>query len=99
MAATSPSKENVQILLSNANAAAVLSELGLSEEDSCPPPKSTTKPTRRPSSSTHKVFTSGMTKTINLYALCMYLFRAEPPLVIPRSRHYDAEKVRVCLIH
>ena len=61
LTATSPSKENTQISLLNVNAATVLSELGLSEEDSCPPPKSATKPTRRPSSSTHKVFNYGMT--------------------------------------
>lgn len=53
---TTSSKENTQIPLLNANAAAVLSELGLSEEDGYPAQKSTVKPTKRPSLNAPKVF-------------------------------------------
>lgn len=60
MTNTSPSKESAQMPLLNANAAAVLSELGLSEEDSShPAPKSTLKPTKRPSVGATKPFNPG----------------------------------------
>ena len=61
MTGSSPSKENTRIPLLNANAVTVLSELGLSEEDSHPAPKSTTKPTKRPLTGVSKVFNPGKT--------------------------------------
>lgn len=61
---SSPSKESTQIPLLNANAAAVLSELGLSE-DGHPPPKSSVRAKRPPSLGTQqnapRVFNPGKT--------------------------------------
>ena len=71
---SSPSKESTQIPLLNANAATVLSELGLSEEDNRPPPKSIAKPKKPSSHSASKVFNLGKAKMIpilvNVY-VCM----------------------------
>jgi len=59
MTDSSPSKENAQIPLLNANAATVLSELGLSKEDDHQAPKPIVKPTKRPLTGVSKVFNPG----------------------------------------
>ena len=70
---SSPSKESTQVPLINANAATVLSELGLSEEDNHLPPKSIVKPKKLPSQSASKVFNLGKAKIpmlLNVF-MCM----------------------------
>ena len=86
--------------LLNANAAAVLSELGLSEEDGHPLPKSTVKPKKPPSLGTQqsapRVFNPGKTNKEPFWYALFYIpfLNIEAPF-ISRTRHYDAEKVRV----
>lgn len=53
---SSSSKDSIQRPLLNANAATVLSEIGLSEEDNHPAP---IKPTKRPSVGATKTFNPG----------------------------------------
>ena len=74
---SSPSKESKQMLLLNANAAAVLSELGLSEEDGHPPPRSSVKPKRLPSlgaqQSAPRIFNPGKTSRYSHFVLLHFL--------------------------
>lgn len=65
----------MHIPLLNANAATILSELGLSEEDGHPAPKSNVQPTKRPMLGAPKVFNPGkVTREKHFSIHCMYVY-------------------------
>ena len=73
IANTSPSKESTQIPLFNANAATILSELGLSEEEAHSAPKCTVRPANKPFLGVPKAFNPGKASSVVVCYMCTYI--------------------------